>query len=885
MMDFEKLLMRFFTSSEYEPMTVKQLARHFGLRGDEKKELEAQIDGLVCQELIRVTKRGRIKLPKKTARASKVKKEEPAKKNMAPSTEEMPTDEKAAPLTEEMPTDEKAVPSIEEMPTVEKAAPLTEEMSKDEKTAPTEKMPRTQSEQLGGSPVEPAQETSLCFPNEGVLQGNRRGAALFLPDEKTEPKVYIAPTDMNGAGHGDRVRIRMLRRAREDQLAEGRVERILQRNDETITGLYREREKDGQYYVYPDNRRYPKIWIHPKRNAGAHPGDKVVVVIDGFDAAKFEYPTGHITEIIGSLETAGIDITSVARRFDLPYEFSEEVQRQAAAFPQEIRPEDRRGRRDLRKLFTVTIDGADAKDFDDAISLEQRGRYYNLYVHIADVSHYVIPGSPIDEEACRRGNSVYLLDRVIPMLPEELSNGLCSLNPQVDRLAMTTQITLNEQGHVVDYQFYPSVICSNHRLVYDQVSDYLEKGVAFGEKELLGKLELMKTVYELLARIREERGAIDFDFAETSIRLNEEGIPVSVGREERRVANGIIEEFMILNNEVIGRHFAEKRLPFIYRVHDNPDEERVDRLNMALRAFRYPLVTESTSPAVFRRLLDKAAGTKEERLLNSMILRSMSKAMYRRQPLQHFGLAIEHYSHFTSPIRRYSDLLAHRMVKALLSGKPMDGEMGFNQRLDELCRHLSDTERRAEEAERDVVAMKCAQYMEQFVGQTFSGTVSSLTNFGAFVLLDNSIEGLAHFRDMKDDYYAYDEEHFVARGAQSKREIHYGDRVEVLVIHANVVMREIALKIVRESSETAQREEESDNMADMARIRAHEPRSGHRAQSFGMGGTNTRGAKWASSFRRKQGVRPKNWKGAKTNRKGGLAASDSRKARSYGEGR
>lgn len=871
MMDFEKLLMRFFTSSEYKPVTVKQLAKHFGLRGSEKKELEAQIEELVRQELIRVTKRGRIKLPKKATRMPEAKKEKKMKNHQALPMNEMPRGEEPGPSTERATTRERVA--------------LPEEgLSVDVKTAPIEELLRaTQTEQLGGGQIDSAQEMGSGIPNEGVLQGNRRGAAFFLSDEKTKPKVYIASTDMNGAVHGDRVRIKMVRRASEDHLAEGRVERILQRNDETITGLYR--EKDGQFYVYPDNRRYPKIWVHPKKSAGAQPEDKVVVVIDRFDAAKFDYPTGHITEIIGNVEAAGIDITSVARRFDLPYEFSEEVQKQAAAFPKEIHPEDRRGRRDLRKLFTVTIDGVDAKDFDDAISVEQRGRYYNLYVHIADVSHYVLPGSPIDEEACQRGNSVYLLDRVIPMLPEALCNGLCSLNPQVDRLAMTTQMTLNEEGRVVDYQFYPSVICSNHRLVYDQVSDYLEKGVVFGEKALLGKLELMKTVYALLAKLREKRGAIDFDFTETSIRLNEEGIPVSVGREERRVANCIIEEFMILNNEVIGRHFAEKKLPFIYRVHDNPDKDRIDRLNMALRAFRYPLVMERTSPSVFRKLLDKASGTREEGLLNSMILRSMSKAAYHRQPLRHFGLAIEHYSHFTSPIRRYSDLLAHRMLKALLTGEPMEGDAGFNQRLDEICRHLSNTERKAEEAERDVINMKCAEYMAQFVGQTFSGTVSSLTNFGVFVLLDNAIEGLAHFRDMQDDYYSYDEEHFVARGEHSKREIHYGDRVEVLVLHSNAVMREISLKIIQEFSDSALREGTSRAASGIERSCPKGSRSGQKPQRNGANKPNTRGAKWASSFRRNQGARPKNWKGAKMNPKGIQAASVSQIVRSYGEGK
>ncbi len=632
----------------------------------------------------------------------------------------------------------------------------------------------------------------------GKLQGNRKGFAFFIPENPDHEDVFISGDDLNGALHGDLVEIKIKHKADKDEgkKLEGQVVKILERNQQNIVGRYLDMGDHG--LVITDLKSYFRDIYIPKGSAmSAGENDKVLVKIDKFHISG-ENPEGHVITVIGPRGGKGVDISSVALSFDLPHIFSEEAIKEADSLPESPKKSELKGRKDLTNLFTVTIDGADAKDFDDAISIEKSGDIYSLYVHIADVSHYVKEGGPLDKEAYLRGNSVYLLDRVIPMLPEKLSNGLCSLKPGELRLAMTTRINCDQKGNILGYEFYPSVIRSNHRLVYDDVSDYLEFGKVFSnDEELLRKLDLMRDLYTCLDWIRRDRGSMDFDMPESSIILDENGKAVQVEREERRVANKIIEEFMILNNEVVGRHFFNLKLPYIYRVHGNPDPDAIDRLNDILTILNYPRLPEDPGPKDIKKLLDEAKGSPEEGILNMMVLRSMQKAVYSPSPDIHFGLACDHYSHFTAPIRRYSDIIAHRLLKAALAGKAVNDDKIRGQLFTQ-CRHISECEDKAEEAERDVVDMKCAEYMEQYIGNEFDGIVSSLTNFGIFIMLENTVEGLSHFRDMTDDYYTFDEKKLVVVGERRRKKFHYGDKVRVLLTSSNPETREIDFKILAE---------------------------------------------------------------------------------------
>lgn len=766
-MKLNDFLLSYFSSENYVPMRVSELANAFGLEGEARLEFYDVIDAMLEAETIKMTKRGRVKA---YAAAVREKKETHL--------------EKEVPLFSANSTSASASGKAVASGEPEEFGVHTEpEMLSEDMPSGTE----------GGAVDEKSGATShedAPNPMVGRLQGNARGFAFFLSDAKEQEDVFIRSEDLHGALHGDRVRIRITEPAdpSANRNANGEVLEVLAHSARPIVGLYDRGKDEG--YVIPDRKEYfQDIYIAQENALDAQDHDKVIVELLG--VGEDDVPEGRIVEVLGSADAAGVDITSVARQFDLPYTFSEEALEEAEALPDEVDVVEFRHRKDLRKKFTVTIDGAGAKDFDDAISVDQHGKFYNLYVHIADVSHYVAEGSALDREAYARGNSVYLLDRVIPMLPEKLSNGICSLNPGVPRLAMTTQMTLDEQGNVVDYQFYESVIESNHRLVYDDVSDYLEHGRIFDEDDALyPALDLMFEIYRLLAARREARGALDFDFPETEIRIDEDGTPVEVGLAKRRVANRIIEEFMVLNNVVVGTTFFEKKLPFIYRTHEQPKVEDIARLNRALQEFHYPQVPDEPEPALLQDILEKAEGQKEQGVLNMLILQSMTKAEYSPRAIQHYGLAVAHYSHFTSPIRRYSDLIAHRLLKRWLSGQPLKSDE-VKKALAQASTHLSDTEQKAEEAERDVIDMKSAEYMQQFVGESFDGVVTNLTHFGVFIMLENTVEGLAHFRDMTDDYYSYDEEKMVVRGERQHKEIHFGDRVRVLVAAARPVEREI----------------------------------------------------------------------------------------------
>ncbi len=817
-MNIKDLLLSYFNSDNYVPLRMKEVADRFGLRGVERAELYDIIDDLLMSGQIKMSKRGKIRPGNGLSSVSEDTTSEEAedKKVVEPVADKKEKTKKAkkkrrrdsaldfdiaytAPVDQwaDEETSKEVESLLEEGRMIEAEEVLEEQVDQE----------GTTDDALAGEDLSVASEETfekeerVLKDNEGKLKGNQKGFGFFVSSNPELSDTYISAEGMNGALHGDTVRVKLTRQADPDRgfRQEGVVTHVLERNKDTIVGTYEKRNGFG--FVLPDDKNYFKdIYIDQANENGARNNDKVVVAIDKYEK-EFSNPEGHIVEVLGNVNAKGVDITAIARRFDLPYQFSAQTMQEVSQLPTEVSPKDRRNRKDLRKKFTVTIDGADAKDFDDAISVEKRGKFYNLYVHIADVAHYLRPGSALDKDAFERGNSVYLLDRVIPMLPEELSNGLCSLLPGEDRLTMTTQVTINNDGKIVDFQFYPSVINSDHRLVYDKVSDYLENGTRFDDNEQLYKeLDTMYEIYEILAEKRERRGTIDFEFPETHVVLNEEGEPTYVGREIRRVSNKIIEEFMILNNQTIGSYFDSKKLPYIYRVHDEPNEDRVERLNRALYAFQYEPVSPQPEPEELRRILELARGKKEEDILNMLVLQSMSKAHYSPRPGMHFGLAIDHYSHFTAPIRRYSDVIAHRLLKKLLAGEPVHkGDKEINN-LEYQCQHISDTEVKAEDAERDAVDMKTAEYMQQYVGQTFTGIVSSLTNFGIFIMLENTVEGLVHFRDMTDDYYTYDEDRFVVRGERTKRQIHYGDKVEVQLVRSNPELREIDFHLLSDQN-------------------------------------------------------------------------------------
>lgn len=898
MMGIKEFLLSYLKSENYQPVRAEQLADFFGLAGAERISFYALLDELLEEEVIRMTKRGKvIAYPKKTKAGKK------EKKKGQKETQESPTGGEAE--------QEGEIAGALDQAEEGAAAGPAEEAQVQEEFYISADMPRLQVEETSDQDqngMADAEELKKAIPedqtlsqqkqkkidqpkkNEGRLQTNPRGFGFFLSDAPDMEDVFIPPDHLGKALHGDRVRIQIEKNDanKKDRRPIGRVMEVLERTTKKLVGRFQNRGDHG--LVIPDQKAFfHPIWVDQKETMGAKENDKVLVAIDRYPANQ-EDPQGHVVMVIGPMDGKGVDISSVAINFGLPYQFSKEVKEEVDHLPTEVSAQERMGRKDLRSLYTVTIDGPDAKDFDDAISLEVRGRFYNLYVHIADVSHYVKAGSALDKAAFERGNSVYLLDRVIPMLPEALSNGLCSLNPGQDRLSMTTQITLDEAGRVVDYQFYPAVINSDHRLVYEDVSDYLEYGRTFSEDSALYlHLDQMRALYDLLHGQRMERGALDFEFPETRIVLDEAGVPVEVGPEERRVANRIIEEFMILNNVIVGRHFYDLDLPFIYRIHTQPELSAMDRLNQALYAFQYPIFESVPTPREIQDVLEQAKGTPEEDFLQLMVLTSMKKAIYSPNADQHFGLAADHYSHFTAPIRRYSDILAHRLLKSWLKGQPQTGEK-IEAMLFDQCRHISETEQTAEDAEHDVVKMKTAEYMQQFVGDSFPGHVSGLTNFGVFIALTNTVEGLAHFRDMSDDYYTYDEEHFVVRGERSGRKIHYGDALEIQVVAARPEEREIDFKILGKHDAASTGLEEglqedqtppSSKGAGRSEAPGKKPHHNRPHRTFssrtGTGAGASHGGKLSKSFSSKAAASRRNAKPAA----GSSAARPGRKHRSY----
>jgi len=633
----------------------------------------------------------------------------------------------------------------------------------------------------------------------GKLEGNEKGFAFLIPDDKEREDVFIPAENTNGAMDGDRVVVRIVNSGMENKRDEGEVVKILERANTTIVGTYEDSKNFG--FVIPDNSKiFYDIFIPKENKNGAKTNQKVVVEITRWPE-KRRNPEGKIVDILGYIGEKGVDILSIIKDYKLPEEFPKKVKNQAQQIEGTISEEELKNRVDLRHLNTFTIDGPDAKDFDDAVSIEKNGDKYRLGVHIADVSHYVKENSPLDKEAFKRGNSIYLIDRVIPMLPEELSNGICSLKPNEDRLTLSVFMEIDKKGNVLNHEIVEGVIRSKARLIYDDVSDLLENGddSAFkGMDNIVEDLKIMEELCHILYERRDRRGSIDFDFPEARIILDDNGKPLDIIKEDRRIANRIIEEFMLICNETIAEEMYWAQIPFLYRIHEEPDEDKINGLNKFLHNFGYMIKgSQEIHPKELQKITKEVKGKKEETLINTIMLRSLKKARYSSEHDIHFGLAAKYYTHFTSPIRRYPDLQIHRIIKKFHKGGLTYNEQEkLNSILPKVAEHTSQTERIAEEVEREVDDLKMAEYMLDRIGNVYEGMISSLTSFGIYVQLENTVEGLVHFENMIDDYYEFDEDNYYVIGKSTKKKYRLGDIVKVKVIDANLIRRTIDFMLV-----------------------------------------------------------------------------------------
>lgn len=620
----------------------------------------------------------------------------------------------------------------------------------------------------------------------GHIQGNEKGFGFLIPDDPEMEDIYIHGTKMNSAMDGDRVLVQLRPIREDDKGLEGIVVRVLERANQTLVGTFQDVDRFG--FVVPDESKISTdIYIPKKMMAGAKNRQKVLVEIDKWPT-KNKKPEGRVVDVLGYPDERGVDILSIALGQGLETEFPQEVLLEAEAIPEVVTETQIAGREDLRHWRTVTIDGADSKDFDDAVSIKKLNNgNYRLGVHIADVAEYVREQTPMDREAHERGNSVYLISEVIPMLPEEVSNGICSLNEGQDRLTLSVIMDVDSQGQVVKHRITEAVIKSKARLVYTHVSDFIENKTNHPSiKGLEEDLQAMEDLARTLQKKRRERGSIDFDFKEPYIILDEDGHPTDIQVEDRRIANEIIEEFMILTNETVAAHYHKREAPFIYRIHEEPDEAKIEELNMVIRPFGHRIkMTEDLEPGVLQALLDRVKGNDEAELVNTLVLRSMQKARYSSSWDIHFGLASKDYAHFTAPIRRYSDLVVHRIIKADLGGV-LKGKLAkrYEASLPDIASHVSKTEKLAQETERKVMDVKMAQYMLDHMYEDYEGKVSGLTSFGIFVALENTIEGLISFQAM-DGYYEFDPDRYQVLGPDRKPAFRMGQRVKVRVVGAD----------------------------------------------------------------------------------------------------
>ncbi len=636
----------------------------------------------------------------------------------------------------------------------------------------------------------------------GTFIGNARGFG-FVEIEGREEDLYVPENMTNHAFHLDKVQVELLPGKR-GKRQEAAVCKILSHGTSQVVGTYEQSASFG--FVIPDNGKLASdIFVPKERSKGAVNGHKVVVELTSYGDERHK-PEGKVVEILGHINDPGVDIMSIIRGFDLPVEFGEKVMNQAERIPDEIQEADMAGRMDLRDVKMVTIDGEDAKDLDDAVSLSKEGDLYHLGVHIADVSNYVQENSALDWEAYERGTSVYLVDRVIPMLPHKLSNGICSLNQGVDRLALSCLMTIDEKGNVTDYQIAETVIRVDRRMSYTSVKKILEDHDEAECKEyetLVPMFEQMEKLAAILRKKRHKRGSIDFDFPESKISLDKEGHPIEIKPYERNVATKIIEDFMLIANETVAQHFFWMEIPLVYRTHDNPDPEKIAKLSTFLHNFGYYIKTsnEEVHPKEIQKLLDKMEGTPEEMLISRLTLRSMKQAKYTVECNGHFGLACRYYCHFTSPIRRYPDLQIHRIIKEQLRGRLQEKRLEhYQNKLPMVAKHSSEMERRAEEAERETDKLKKAEYMEAHIGEVFKGVISSITSWGVYVELPNTVEGMIHVSKLPGDYYVYDENAYEMTGQETGKKYRLGEQITVRVDGVERLTRAIDFSIPDEEA-------------------------------------------------------------------------------------
>ena len=635
---------------------------------------------------------------------------------------------------------------------------------------------------------------------EGTFIGHPKGFG-FVEIEGQDEDIFIPESDTGTAMHQDKVRIIIRNDKKEGKRQEGVVVKVLERGMPEIVGTYQLNRDFG--FVISDNPKFSKdIFIPRKEAAGIKNGDKVIVVITDYGSGN-KNPEGKIKENLGNIRTPGTDILAIVKSFGIPSEFPEKVMKQAQRVPDHVLDADRDGRLDLRHLQTVTIDGEDAKDLDDAISLTKEGDIYHLGVHIADVSNYVQYNSALDREALKRGTSVYLADRVVPMLPERLSNGICSLNQGEDRLALSCLMDINEKGKVVSHQIAETVINVDERMCYTDIKNILEDTDEEAKKRydaLIPMFFMMKELSGILRNSRHHRGSIDFDFPESKIILNAAGKAIDVKPYEANVATKIIEDFMLMANETVAQEYCTEEIPFVYRTHDNPDPEKVESLLTLLhnQGVKIQKAKEEITPKEIQQIIESIEGLPNEAMISRLVLRSMKQAKYTTECSGHFGLAAKYYCHFTSPIRRYPDLQIHRIIKDNLRGRLMrEGRTEhYAEILDEVARQSSVCERRADEAERESDKLKKAEYMSYHLGEEFEGIISGVTGWGLYVELPNTVEGLVHVNTLRDDYYVFDQESYELRGEMTKKVYKLGDKVRVRVADADKMLKTVDFELV-----------------------------------------------------------------------------------------
>lgn len=628
----------------------------------------------------------------------------------------------------------------------------------------------------------------------GTFQGTARNFGFFIPDDPKENEIFIPPDMVNGAMHKDRVLCKITQGGTRTRKDEGVIVKILERGFNTIVGTFVAKKHES--YVIPDNKKMTEyIRISKSNSKGAVTGHKVVVELKNKASEKGKLE-GIVVDILGHKDDPGVDILSIISQFEIPIDFPPEVDKQLLSIPMEVSESEMADRRDLRNSTTITIDGEDTKDVDDAISLVKlENGNFELSVHIADVTHYVTENSPLDKEALTRGTSVYLVDRVIPMLPHQLSNGICSLNEKVDRLALSCSMEIDNKGIVVNHEIFLSVINVSKKTTYTIVNDLLTNAESEYLEEYADLMEMfknMKALSHILREKRIQRGAIEFDFPEAKIILDDDGKPISIKSYERNVATSIIEEFMLVCNETIAEDFYWLEAPFVYRTHEEPDPQKIENLIEFIKNFGYGLKGVKQHPKDIQRLLAKVESTPEENIISRIVLRSLKQARYTEENLGHFGLAAKFYCHFTSPIRRYPDLQIHRIIKDnIRTGLPDDVRNHYEKILAAVCTQSSKTERVAEQAEREVESLKKVEFMQDKLFETFEGIISSVVSWGIYVTLPNTIEGMIRTENLKNDRYVFDEKRLEFVGQKHRKVYRLGDKIKVQLIRADIEERKI----------------------------------------------------------------------------------------------